>query len=71
MSVEFDSRFVALLETERQRFDSGSSRRQTGELDSLSVRGPRDGFGGRFDNSPRVVRRETRQVNIERSTIGI
>ncbi len=64
MSIEFNSRFVALLEAERQRFAFGSSREQTGSPDSLLVRKSGDGLGGRFFDPSKVARRETGQGNM-------
>ncbi|MCL5435369.1 MAG: hypothetical protein M1405_03200 [Patescibacteria group bacterium] len=51
MSVEFDPRFVALLEAEQQRLVFGSSKEQTAGPGSSSVRRSGDGFGGRFSES--------------------
>lgn len=66
MSKEFDSRFVALLEAERQRLAFGFSREQTGNPGPLSVRRPGDSHGGRFfDPSPEIARSKTGQASAE------
>lgn len=65
MSVEFDSRFVALIEAEQMRIASGSSRQQAGDPDSLLVRRSGDNLGGRFDNPLKVAGKVTGQENME------
>ncbi len=48
MSVEFDPRFQALLEAERQRRSSRHLAEQADSPGSLSVGRSGDGLGGRF-----------------------